>query len=58
MPKSKEEIELHSDAWERFERAVGTVTKSPPQHRPSKKKKASAKDDLTSAKKKLRRGMS
>jgi hypothetical protein len=25
--------ELRPDAWERFERAVDTVTKSPPQHR-------------------------
>jgi hypothetical protein len=36
------EIELHPDAWERFERAAGVVAKSPPQHRvakkPSKKK--------------------
>jgi len=28
--------EVHSDAWERFERAVGVVAKSPPQHRSSK----------------------
>jgi hypothetical protein len=30
--KSKE-IELASDAWDRFERAVDAVSKSPPQHR-------------------------
>jgi hypothetical protein len=35
-------IELHPDAWERFERAAGVVAKSPPQHRikPSKNKRA------------------
>jgi hypothetical protein len=27
------EIELEPDAWERFERAVDVVVKSPPQHR-------------------------
>jgi hypothetical protein len=27
------EIELHPDAWTRFERAAGVVAKSPPQHR-------------------------
>jgi hypothetical protein len=33
------EIEFHSDAMERFERAVKAVAKSPPQHRAAKKKK-------------------
>jgi hypothetical protein len=36
MAKSKKatgEIELHPDAWDRFERAAGVVAKSPPQHR-------------------------
>lgn len=28
-----EKIELEPDAWDRFERAVGVVAKSPPQHR-------------------------
>jgi hypothetical protein len=37
------EIELHPDAWERFERAAGMVAKSPPQHRVAKKKKKSPK---------------
>jgi hypothetical protein len=32
-------IELHPDAWKRFERAAGVVAKSPPQHRVAKKKK-------------------
>jgi hypothetical protein len=27
------ELELHPDAWARFERAVDVVAKSPPQHR-------------------------
>jgi hypothetical protein len=33
------EIELHPDAWQRFERAAGVVAKTPPQHRVTKKKK-------------------
>ena len=32
-----QEIELHPDAWERFERAVDKVAKSPPQHRMAKR---------------------
>jgi hypothetical protein len=38
-------LELHPDAWERFERAAGVVSKSPPQHRVAKKpaKKTKAK---------------
>jgi hypothetical protein len=36
-------IELHPDAWQRFERAAGVVAKSPPQHRVTKKKKAVVK---------------
>jgi len=39
-PRQKPEIELHPDAWERFERAAGVVAKSPPQHRVAKKKTA------------------
>jgi hypothetical protein len=40
MAKSdpKKEIELHPDAWQRFERAAGVVAKTPPQHRVAKKK--------------------
>jgi hypothetical protein len=33
------EIELHPDAWGRFERAAKVIAKSPPQHRVAKKKK-------------------
>jgi hypothetical protein len=36
--KEKREIELEPDAWQRFERAVDVVSKSPPQHRVAKKK--------------------
>jgi hypothetical protein len=36
-PATKE-IELHPDAWARFELAAGVVAKSPPQHRVAKKK--------------------
>jgi hypothetical protein len=44
MAKSpQKEIELHPDAWARFERAAGVVAKSPPQHRVAKKKKTAAK---------------
>jgi hypothetical protein len=38
------EIELHPDAWQRFERAVDAAAKAPPQHRTAKKvKKKSTK---------------
>jgi hypothetical protein len=32
-----EEIELRADSWQRFERAVDVVAKSPPQHRTKEK---------------------
>ncbi|MEH2565535.1 hypothetical protein [Bradyrhizobium sp. AZCC 2289] len=53
MAKSdqKKELELHPDAWERFERAAGVVAKSPPQHRVAKKKKVAAKKKKSAAKK-------
>jgi hypothetical protein len=35
----KPEVELEPDAWQRFERAVDVVAKSPPQHRVAKLKK-------------------
>jgi hypothetical protein len=42
MAKSdqKNEIELHDDAWTRFDRAAKAVAKAPPQHRVAKKKSA------------------
>jgi hypothetical protein len=46
----KSEIELHPDAWQRFERAAGVVAKSPPQHRVKEKpkvKKAAKKRKTT-----------
>jgi hypothetical protein len=43
MTKKTKTIELETDAWQRFERAVDVVAKSPPQHRVSKKKKTVAK---------------
>jgi hypothetical protein len=44
MGKSdNKEIELHPDAWERFERAAGAVAKAPPQHRTAKKKAGKSK---------------
>jgi len=36
--RSSSEVELHPDAWARFERAAGAVVKAPPQHRAAKKK--------------------
>jgi hypothetical protein len=32
-PNKQKEVELEPDAWERFERAVDVVAKSPPQHK-------------------------
>jgi hypothetical protein len=42
-PTPTKEIELHPDAWARFERAAGVVAKAPPQHRVAKKKKTPKK---------------
>jgi hypothetical protein len=33
------EMDLHPDAWQRFERAVDAAVKSPPQHRVKSKRK-------------------
>jgi hypothetical protein len=38
------DIELHPDAWERFEKAVDVVMRSPPKHR--KKKGEDAKPSV------------
>jgi hypothetical protein len=47
------EVELHHDAWERFERAAGVVAKSPPQHRGKPKaKRAKIGEKLKQTKKK------
>jgi hypothetical protein len=44
MVKSdKSKVEFEPDAWERFERAVKVVAKSPPQHRSKKKPKSRKK---------------
>jgi hypothetical protein len=45
MKKSTQikEIELHPDAWERFERAVDAAAKAPPQHKVRKKLKSKRK---------------
>jgi hypothetical protein len=37
--KQNRKIELEPDAWQRFERAVDVVAKSPPQHRIATKRK-------------------
>jgi hypothetical protein len=44
--KKKQEVELGPDAWERFERAVDVVAKSPPQHRTKKTKRKTKKRKL------------
>jgi hypothetical protein len=41
--RKNETLEFAPDAWERFERAVAVVAKSPPQHRVKKKSKAKRK---------------
>jgi hypothetical protein len=44
MAKAPEkEIELHPDAWQRFEHAAGVVAKAPPQHRKRAEKVKRAK---------------
>ena len=50
MKQPTKEVELHSDAWARFERAIDTAMKSPPQHR--KSSGARAKKAKKKAKKK------
>jgi hypothetical protein len=42
-PKKEKEPEFEPDAWERFERAVKVVAKSPPQHREKKDKRKKKK---------------
>jgi hypothetical protein len=42
QPKKDQNIELHPDAWARFERAAEVVAKSPPQHRAKAKSKKAA----------------
>jgi hypothetical protein len=51
-PQKEKEIELEPDAWQRFERAIDVVAKSPPQHRVAKKKTAVQKKRAPKAKKK------
>jgi hypothetical protein len=44
--KEEHQVDLHPDAWARFERAVNVVAKSPPQHRvkpKSRRKKRAAR---------------
>jgi hypothetical protein len=42
VPSENKKLEFEPDAWQRFERAVDVVAKSPPQHRVAKKKKKTA----------------
>jgi hypothetical protein len=42
-PKKFKGIELEPDAWQRFERAIDVVAKSPPQHRTAKPKRRKTK---------------
>ncbi|QIG96544.1 MULTISPECIES: hypothetical protein [unclassified Bradyrhizobium] len=50
-PHAEKEIELESDAWQRFERAVEVVSKSPPQRRVAKSKKQAKRKPVASKKK-------
>jgi hypothetical protein len=43
-PKANDEIELHSDAWERFTEFVKRLAKAGPQHRAAKAPKEKDKD--------------
>jgi hypothetical protein len=45
-PDTIKDLELEPDAWERFERAVGVVAKSPPQHRKAAKKKKHSRKSI------------
>jgi hypothetical protein len=56
MAKPKTEMEFHTDAWARFERAVDVVAKSPPQHRIKKRKPAKAGSRPVSRKKPKKNG--
>jgi hypothetical protein len=47
-----EQPEFLPDAWERFEKAVSTVAKSGPKHRPAKPEKANRKGVETDAREK------
>jgi hypothetical protein len=42
-PKKTKDVDIHKDAWARFERAVDVVAKSPPQHRTKKSKRRKRK---------------
>jgi hypothetical protein len=42
-PIKRADIELHADAWTRFERAVDAAVKSGPKHRAVKKAKKKAR---------------
>jgi hypothetical protein len=43
--KAKPEIELHEDAWPRFEQFVRDVARAGPQHRPAKAKPNTVRED-------------
>jgi hypothetical protein len=45
MAKNRENTELQPDAWERFERAVDVVAKSPPQPKKKQKTKENERSD-------------
>jgi hypothetical protein len=42
--KGTKDLELHPDAWARFERAIDVVAKSPPQHRTKAKPKKKSRN--------------
>jgi hypothetical protein len=53
MTKKPTQIDLEPDAWQRFERAVDVVAKSPPQHRSKTGPKKSAGKKSKRARKKF-----
>jgi hypothetical protein len=53
---STKDIELHPDAWARFERAAEVVAKSPPQHRVKEKPKVKAKKSTSKKRTPPKRG--
>jgi hypothetical protein len=42
QPRKTKEIELHPDAWKRFEAGIGAIGKAAATHRPQSRKKAAA----------------
>lgn len=48
VPAAKEAVDLEPDAWERFERAIDTVTKRSPKPKAPKSDKREGSSDASS----------